>query len=168
MPPPSLSISQEGSPWKYAQRSKGPEPNRPQFEILELRGKQGLDILGVTGEEQPIAHDVRLEREDVSPLLFGHCLKTIDDIVQQTTLIICGNKLDDIRDARRVRTRKGRRGQAASGLGRGSALGMGDQKREEQIDGIGRRRPGQKRNEHFGAKYSRGRRGRRSGRGESK
>jgi hypothetical protein len=123
------------------QRSERPKPNRAQLKVFELGRKQCLDVFRITGEKQPVSHDMSLKGEDVSRFLLGHYFKPFIDVAEKPSSIVGLDKPDDIRDARWIWAWKRRCWKAASGLGRNGPLVLSGQKHDQQVDGVGRQRP---------------------------
>jgi len=118
MPWPSLQISQVRYSRIHLQRRKRAKSDRTQLEIFESSSQKSLDILWIASEEEPVPHNVGLERKNVSCLLLRYYFKSFIDVVRQLSSIVGLDKLDDICDTRRIWTWISRSRFAAQFLGR--------------------------------------------------
>jgi hypothetical protein len=86
------------------QRRKGTETNRPQLEVLELRGEDRLDIFGIACCEQPVPSNMRREGKGWSTLLSRYYVESTFDEVGQFSSVIRLYQPEYIDDSQRVWT----------------------------------------------------------------
>ena len=68
---------------KYAMSNnwaKQISPKRAKFKVLELRGKDGLDILGVCRNMMPISQDVLFPSRPAAKLVIQHQIVILNDL----------------------------------------------------------------------------------------
>ncbi len=142
----SIEVSARTGVWECAsQRSECAESDRPQLKVLELGGQNGLDVLGIAGEEKPIPHNVRLKREHRPGLLLGCRVKSFVDVIQQLSGVVGLDELDDIYDSRWIWAGICGSRPTSQRPGSGCRLVLGNQKGNQPVNDIGRQRPHDKR-----------------------
>lgn len=103
--------------WRLLQGAKCASSNWTQLKVLELGSKQCLNVLGITGEEEPIPCEVGLVCQGGPTLLQRDGIEAVLEEGAQSASIVGLDEADYIDDAQRVRTGKCRHGFTAESFG---------------------------------------------------